>query len=115
MNIHTEKIELVKLLLSTNNLKIIESVKQIFEQEKVNDFWDELSLDQQKEIKEATLEIEQGQTTDYEAFIVANNDIVQLSEEQIIMLQLSDKDIIDGKLISQEQLDKSDLEWLKGQ
>lgn len=43
-----------------------------------------------------------------------DNDIVNLSEEQILMLQLSDKDIADGKLISQSQLDKSDLEWLKG-
>ncbi|MDB5112137.1 MAG: hypothetical protein JWR67_3251 [Mucilaginibacter sp.] len=29
------------------------------------------------------------------------------------MLQLSDKDIETGKLISQEQLDNADLAWLK--
>jgi len=39
---------------------------------------------------------------------------VKLTEEQILMLQLSDKDIEAGKLISQEQLDKDDLMWLKG-
>ncbi len=44
-----------------------------------------------------------------------NSDTVQLSKEQILMLQLSDKDIANGKLILQETLDKSDLEWLKGQ
>lgn len=43
-----------------------------------------------------------------------NNNVVQLSKEQISMLQLSEKDITDGKLISQEQLDKNDLRWLKG-
>jgi hypothetical protein len=43
-----------------------------------------------------------------------NNDAVELSEEQIVMLQLSDKDIEMGRLISQEQLDKDDLAWLKG-
>lgn len=43
-----------------------------------------------------------------------NNDIIQLSEEQILMLQLSEKDIAEGKLFAQEDLDKSDLEWLKG-
>jgi len=41
-------------------------------------------------------------------------DIVQLTEEQVLMLQLSDNDIKSGKLISQNQLDKDDLVWLKG-
>ena len=41
-------------------------------------------------------------------------ELVNLSDEQILMLQLSDRDIETGKLISQEQLDKDDLEWLQG-
>ncbi len=40
-------------------------------------------------------------------------DTVKLTEEQVVMLRLSEKDIKDGKLISQSQLDKSDLKWLK--
>ena len=36
-------------------------------------------------------------------------DTLQLSEEQDLMLQLSDKDIKNGKLISYDQLDKDDL------
>jgi hypothetical protein len=43
-----------------------------------------------------------------------DKDVVKLTEEQILMLQLSDKDIKNGKLISQSQLDKDDLKWLKG-
>ncbi|TKB96956.1 hypothetical protein [Pedobacter cryophilus] len=43
-----------------------------------------------------------------------DNDIVKLSDEQILMLQLSDNDIKKERLISQDQLDKSDLEWIKG-
>jgi hypothetical protein len=43
-----------------------------------------------------------------------NNNTVNLSEEQVLMLQLSDRDIEAGKLISQEQLDKNDLDWLQG-
>lgn len=43
-----------------------------------------------------------------------DSDIVQLTEEQVLMLQLSDNDIKSGKLISQNQLDKDDLQWLKG-
>ena len=40
-------------------------------------------------------------------------DTVKLTEEQILMLQLSDLDIKNGRLISQEQLDKADLQWLQ--
>jgi len=42
-------------------------------------------------------------------------DTVQLSEEQIIMFQLSDEDIVNGKLIAQYQLDKDDLQGLSEQ
>jgi hypothetical protein len=44
-----------------------------------------------------------------------DKDTVKLTEEQVLMLQLSDKDIKSGKLISQSQLDKDDLQWLKEQ
>ena len=43
-----------------------------------------------------------------------DQDTVQLTEEQVLMLQLSDNDIKNGKLISHDQLDKDDLQWLKG-
>ena len=41
------------------------------------------------------------------------NDKVELTEEQLVMLQLSEQDILNGNLISQTELDKSDLKWLK--
>ena len=40
------------------------------------------------------------------------NEKVELTEEQIVMLQLSEHDIKNGNLISQKELDKSDLKWL---
>ena len=43
-----------------------------------------------------------------------DNEPVKLTDEQILMLQLSDIDIKTGKIISQETLDKNDLEWLRG-
>jgi hypothetical protein len=39
--------------------------------------------------------------------------IVKLTEEQIVMLKLSESDIKEEKLIPQSQLDKSDMKWLK--
>jgi hypothetical protein len=44
---------------------------------------------------------------------VVEKDTVKLTKEQILMLQLSDNDIKNGKIISQSQLDKSDMKWLK--
>lgn len=44
-----------------------------------------------------------------------SQDRVSLTDEQILMLQLSDLDIKNGQLISQEQLDKDDLQLLNEQ
>jgi hypothetical protein len=46
---------------------------------------------------------------------LVGQDTVQLSEEQVLMLQMSDADIVNGKLIMQDQLDKDDLQWLSEQ
>ncbi len=70
MNIQAEKIELAKLLLSTDNPKIIQSIKQIFKKEKTSDFWNELTSEQQVEIKQAIEEINEGKVTDYDSFMV---------------------------------------------
>ncbi len=42
------------------------------------------------------------------------SDLVKLTDEQVLMLKLSDSDIENNRLISQEQIDKEDEEWLKG-
>ena len=42
-------------------------------------------------------------------------DTVRLTEKQLLMLQMSDLDIKNGRLITQEQLDKDDLQWLSEQ
>lgn len=69
MDIQAEKIQLAKLLLETENLNIIKSVKKIFKQNKVSDFWDELSPEQKKEIEKASIEIENGEVVDYDSFM----------------------------------------------
>ena len=69
MNIQAEKLELMKLLLNTENPGIIQSIRQIFRKEKTTDFWDELSSEQRSEIKQGSLEIEQDKFSDYDTFI----------------------------------------------
>lgn len=41
------------------------------------------------------------------------NEKIKLTKEQRLMLEMSEMDIQNGRLISQNDLDKSDLEWLK--
>jgi hypothetical protein len=45
--------------------------------------------------------------------IQVEENIVKLTEEQKLMLQLSENDIKNNRLISQSQLDKKDKKWLK--
>jgi phage tail tape-measure protein len=40
------------------------------------------------------------------------SEIVKLSDEQKLMLEMSENDIKNGKLISQEAMNKRNLEWL---
>jgi len=42
----------------------------------------------------------------------SDSEIVELSDEQKIMLEMSEEDIKKGKLISQDAMDKRNLEWL---
>ncbi len=43
-----------------------------------------------------------------------DNNVIKLSGAQIQMLNMSEDDLRTGRLISQDELDKADLEWLKG-
>lgn len=42
----------------------------------------------------------------------SESEIIELTKEQKIMLEMSEEDIKKGKLISQEAMDKRNLEWL---
>jgi hypothetical protein len=44
-----------------------------------------------------------------------NNEIIQLSDSQLLMLDMSEDDIKNGRFTSHVELDKLDLEWLKSQ
>jgi len=42
-----------------------------------------------------------------------NEDRIELSDEQLLMLNRSEEDIANGQFTAQAEFDKSDLEWLK--
>ena len=69
MNIQAEKLELVRMILDTDNPGILSSIKRIFTSSKKVDFWDSLPQSQKDEILIGIEEIENGETINYEDFI----------------------------------------------
>lgn len=69
MNIQAEKIALAKMLLETENPRIIASIKKIFSKESKSDFWNDLSVEQKEEIQKASLEIDNDEFIDYDLFM----------------------------------------------
>jgi hypothetical protein len=69
MNIQTEKLELMRLILETDNPSLLESIKILFKKESSQDFWTTLSQEQKNEIIVGLDEIEKGETVNYDDFM----------------------------------------------
>ena len=69
MNIQAEKLELVRMILDTDNPIILSSIKRLFTNSKKVDFWDSLPQSQKDEILKGIEEIENDETVNYEQFI----------------------------------------------
>lgn len=65
MDIQLEKIELMKLLLETENPSILKSIKKIFQKEQ-KDWWDELPNSAKEGIKEGLEDIKNGKVVSYD-------------------------------------------------
>lgn len=68
MDIHTSKIELVKLILDIDNTEFIQKVADFVKKEK-SDFWNELSLSQQNDIKKGIEDLENGKRIEFSEFL----------------------------------------------
>ena len=68
MDIRTTKLELLKTILETENTDFIQRVADFVKKEKV-DFWDELSLSEQSEIKQGVEELDKGKRVSFESFL----------------------------------------------
>jgi len=69
MNIQAEKLEIMKMILETDNPGILESIKNIFKKETQSDFWETLTEKQKQEIKEGLKEADAGEVVEYEDFM----------------------------------------------
>ena len=68
MDIQLEKQKLIKLLTETNDVSVINAIKQVFKTQK-KDFWDELTQEQKDEIEEGDREIERGDFVTFESIL----------------------------------------------
>jgi len=66
MNIQSEKLELVRMILDTNNPDILNSVRKLFKIAGDTDFWEKLTQAERDDILQGIREIESGVTLDYE-------------------------------------------------
>jgi len=69
MNIQAIKLEIMKLILETDNPMILESIRKMFKKESTPDFWETLSAEQKDDILQGVKEIENGEIVDYEEFM----------------------------------------------
>ena len=69
MNFQAEKLELVRLILETDNPGILSSFRRILSNSKDVDFWDNLPHAQKEEIQIGIEEIEKGETIDFAEFL----------------------------------------------
>lgn len=60
MNIETTKLELMHLLLQTQKESILKKLKAVFEEEQA-DWWNEMSKDEQDEIKTGLAQADKGE------------------------------------------------------
>ena len=65
MDIQLEKINLIKIIADTNDVSVIQSIKDFFKVEK-KDWWDELTDEQKFEIEEGERQINRGEFVLYE-------------------------------------------------
>ncbi|OEJ98646.1 hypothetical protein A8C32_05455 [Flavivirga aquatica] len=68
MDIQSTKIELVKTILAIENNDFIQKVAEFIKNEKA-DFWTELSVTEQNEIREGINELDKGKRVSYDSFL----------------------------------------------
>jgi len=72
MNIETSKIELVKMILDLDNPEFVEELRNLLSL-KSSDFWDELSLNEKKEIRNGIKELDNGERVLFSDFLKKNS------------------------------------------
>ena len=68
MDIRLEKLELMKLLMETENPSVLQAIREIFQKEE-KDWWDDLTEEQQNILNESMEQYERGEFSSFNDFI----------------------------------------------
>ncbi|MCU4163439.1 hypothetical protein [Carboxylicivirga caseinilyticus] len=66
MNLQAKKLELVQMILNTDQPKLLEKVSRLLKHHKETDWWDELPLSVQQAIEAGIEEADRGEVTLHE-------------------------------------------------
>jgi hypothetical protein len=69
MDIQAKKLQVMKLILETQNSEMLESIGKLLENDIKEDFWNSLTDEQKQEIEFGITEIENGETVDFDTFM----------------------------------------------
>ena len=69
MDIQAEKLEIIGMILETDNSEILKSIKKLLNLESKADFWETLPPDQQDEFLAESEEFGNSETGDFDEFI----------------------------------------------
>lgn len=100
MNVETEKIELIKLILEIEDPRILNSIRKILAKFTQEDFWQTLSQAQQYEILKGIEEIESRETEDSEVFINRyKSSVIEQAKQYAKLKGRSLSDIVENYLL----------------
>lgn len=68
MDIRLEKLELMKMLMETENPSVLQAIRKIFQKEE-KDWWDDLTEEQKEFLEESLKQADNGEVHDFNAFI----------------------------------------------
>lgn len=74
MNIEATKLELMNLLLHTQKESVLEKIKDIFQKESSQDWWEEMNEEEHQDIELGLNEFENGQ-------VKSHRDVMKLFDE----------------------------------
>lgn len=69
MNIQTQKLNLMKLILDTENQQVLDSITNIFANASKTDFWATLTNEQKFEIEMGLKDISNGDVVEYDSIV----------------------------------------------
>ena len=68
MDIRLEKLELMRMLMETENPSVLQAIRKIFQKEE-KDWWDDLTEEQKEFLEESLKQADNGEVHDFNAFI----------------------------------------------